>query len=915
MVLILTNQHIMKKFLKATGITLGVILLMALLFPLFFKGTIVRAVKRYAQNAVMAKVDFNESVSLSLFKNFPNLSVGISDVRISGVDSFAADTLLRAGQISLTINLKSLFGSGPMEVSRVRLDDASVHLKVLESGKANWDIVKPDTAAVKVDTAASNFRLALEELSISRSALVYDDRSLGFKMALQDLNHRLSGDFTASQFLLSTSTKAQQFTMEYGGVSWVQKALLELNADLDMDMNAMRFTFRKGTLLLNALQLAAEGFVDMNDADMDMDLRVQALRQDFKSFLSVIPGMYQPSFKNMQAAGKLECAAFVKGIYSESSMPAFQAKLNIQDGNFRYPDLPHGAEQIQLALLVDNPDGVADHTRIDLSKFHAVLAGKPLDASLLVKTPVSDPELHAALRGDVDLSRFTGLFPFEAGTKLSGLVHADILASGRYSAIEAGRYEDDFLAEGVINLSQIQYSSGAGQPAIQLQSAQFDFTPKQVNMPVCIGAYGQSDFNMKGSLNDFIAYALGKSNLQGTLDWNSRLLNINEFLSASASSSPAASDTIPLEAIVLPRNLTVGIAMNVDKLIYDNLTLEAVKGNARLEDGRLDLSGLSAGLLGGTIALDGVYDSRNSDNPAAGLNIRATSISIPESFRYFPIIQKFAPVARYAKGLFSADVSLNSVFNHLLKPNYQTVDVKGVVRISQAAVEQLDLVKKLSEQMNIPVIQSLDLKNQRFAFKINKGVFSLEDSLDLNLPGGIRMKVGGGSLLDQTLQYGGRLLMPVKGLKPGNTMLNAWQQEAAKKGIQVRTPDQLPVDFSIGGRFSNPTVKVALRTAANQAAADLKAQAKKQLEQQKMAAEARVKDSLARLKQAGLQEAERLKAEAAQKLEQEKQAAEARIQEEKRKAEEEAKRKLDAEKQKLKQQLKDKLKQGSGGGL
>jgi hypothetical protein len=914
MVLILTFKHIMKKLLKVSGIALAVVCITALLLPLLFKGPILRAVKRYAQNAVMARVDFNESVSLSLFKNFPNLSVGISDVRISGVDSFAADTLLRAAKISLTINLKSLFGSGPMEVSRVSLDQASVYLKVLESGKANWDIVKPDTTAAKTDTAASNFRLALEELNISSSALVYDDRSLGYKMQLQDLNHRLSGDFTASRFLLNTTTKAQQFTMEYGGIAWVQKALLELNADLDMDMNAMRFTFRKGTLLLNALQLAAEGFVDMNDADMDIDVRVQALRQDFKSFLSVIPGMYQTSFEQMQATGSLAFAALVKGRYSESEMPAFQTRLNISNGNFSYPNMPFKAEQIRLNLLVDNPDGVTDHTIIDLDTFHANIAGSPVHASLRVQTPVSDPNLRASLNGNLDLSRISGLLPLDKNTRLAGKVKADIAAAGRYSAIQAERYQD-FTAKGGIQVRELVYATGTEDPALQLNSMQLDFAPEMLSMPECNGTYGRSDFNMTGDLRDFIGYTLGKSVLAGNLKFSSKLLDVNEFLGTSAPAASSDADTMPLVAPVLPQNLNLGLAMSIDALKYENLTLKDVHGIAQLKDGQLDLTGVQAGLLGGTIAMKGVYDSRNSSNPAANLAFTASEMSIPQSFTYFPMVRKYAPLAQYAKGLFSADVSLKSIFSDHLKPNYQTMEVRGLVRISEAAVEQLELVKRISAQLGIPLASRADLKNQRFAFNINRGVFSLEDSLSAMLPGGIQMKVGGGSLLDETLQYGGRLLMPVKGLKPDNSILNAWQQEAAKKGIQVRTPEQLPVDFSIGGRFSNPTVKVALRTAANQAAADLKAQAKKQLEQQKLAAEARAKDSLDRLKQAGIQEAERLKAEAARKLEQEKQAAEARIQEEKRKAEEEAKRKLDAEKQKLKQQLKDKLKQGSGGGL
>jgi len=901
----------LKKILKISGIAIGLLLLTVFLLPFLFKGKLVKAVKNYANSALLARVDFNEDVQLSLFRSFPRLSIGLSDVRISGVDSFSRDTLLKAEGIYLSVDVLSLLGKGPVKVSHITLDRPGICLKVLESGRANWDIVKPDSAIRPADTTASSFRLALQSLKLNKANIEYDDRSLGFGLQMKDLQHELSGDFTADRFLLRTITQSPDFTMSYGGVSWLSHVKTELKADLDMDMKAIRFTFSKGNLALNALNLGAEGFVDLNDSDMDMDLRVQALQQDFKSFLSIIPGMYQSSFKQLRASGNLQCAAFVKGKYSEQQLPAFQVKLNIQDGSFRYPDLPYGADQIQLALLVNNPDGVADHTLVDLNKFHAMLAGKALDASLLVKTPVSDPELKASLRGDVDLSRFAGLIPLSAGTRLSGLVHADVQAAGRYAAIEAGRFED-FMAQGAIVLNQIQYSSGNSQPALLLQSAQLDFNPKELAMPLCKGTYGKSDFDMKGSLRQFIAYALGKSTLEGSLDLNSRLLNVNEFLTTAAPAEPAASDTLPLEAVILPRNLKLSIGMAVDRLIYDNLTLDAVKGTAKLEDGRLDLAGLSAGILGGTIALDGVYDSRNSDNPLANLNISAASISIPESFRYFPIIRKFAPVARYAKGLFSAEISFNSVFNHLLKPNYKTMDVTGVVRISQAALEQLELVKKLSEQMNIPVIQSLDLKNQRFAFSINKGVFSLKDSLDLNLPGGIQMKLGGGSLLDETLQYGGRMMVPVKTMKAGNPLLGAWQQEAARKGIQVTAPERLPLDFSIGGTILQPQVKVALRSAVNQAAADLKSQAKKQLEQQKAAAEQRVKDSLNQLKLKSQQEAERYKAEAAQKLEQEKRAAEAKLAEEKKKVEEEAKRKVEAEKLKLKQQLRDKLKQGGG---
>jgi hypothetical protein len=51
---------------------------------------------------------------------------------------------------------------------------------------------------------------------------------------------------------------------------------------------------------------------------------------------------------------------------------------------------------VGLELAVDNPGGDADNTVVDLKRFHAALGKWPIDGSLLVRSPVSDPD--AALR-------------------------------------------------------------------------------------------------------------------------------------------------------------------------------------------------------------------------------------------------------------------------------------------------------------------------------------------------------------------------------------------------------------------------------------------------------------------------------------------------------------------------------------
>src|SRR6476646_4225774 len=89
----------MKKVLKYTGIGLLSLLVLAFTLPLLFKGKIVSAVKSGINKNIEAKVDFKD-VSLSLFRHFPQLSVSLENIAVTGLGEFAKDTLVSAPSIA-----------------------------------------------------------------------------------------------------------------------------------------------------------------------------------------------------------------------------------------------------------------------------------------------------------------------------------------------------------------------------------------------------------------------------------------------------------------------------------------------------------------------------------------------------------------------------------------------------------------------------------------------------------------------------------------------------------------------------------------------------------------------------------------------------------------------------------------------
>ena len=75
----------MKKWLKRIGIGIAVIFLILLILPFAFKGKILKMAQESASTSVNAKISFDDDLSISLIRNFPNLSVGVNNLKVIGI--------------------------------------------------------------------------------------------------------------------------------------------------------------------------------------------------------------------------------------------------------------------------------------------------------------------------------------------------------------------------------------------------------------------------------------------------------------------------------------------------------------------------------------------------------------------------------------------------------------------------------------------------------------------------------------------------------------------------------------------------------------------------------------------------------------------------------------------------------------
>jgi hypothetical protein len=445
-----------KKIIKIAGIILLSLIVIAFLLPLLFKGKIMEIAKKEINKNINAKVDFKD-VDISLFRHFPHVAVGLENLQVIGTGDFSKDTLISSKQIDVALNFMSLFGNSEMKIYAITIDNPRIHAIVNEEGKANWDIAKPDTTATQ--EKENELKLSLKKYTINDAYISYVDVPGNMSSEIFHLNHSGSGDFTSDLFTLKTKTSAQSVSFTYANVPYLIDAKTTLNADLQVDNKNDKYTFKTDDIELNDLKLSTEGYFQfVNDSTYKMDIKFNAPSTDFKTLLSLVPAIYNNDFAKIKTSGKAIFHGFVKGEYNSVKIPAYQINLEVENGFFQYPDLPQPVKNIGLAVKVDNPDGITDHTVINISKGHIEFGNDPFDFTLLLKNPATVQYIEAALKGKLNLAQVTKFVKLSGNTQLSGLLDADAVAKGNLAVITQQK-PGPFTANGFINITGLNYSS------------------------------------------------------------------------------------------------------------------------------------------------------------------------------------------------------------------------------------------------------------------------------------------------------------------------------------------------------------------------------------------------------------------------------------------------------------------------
>ncbi|PSL04457.1 AsmA-like C-terminal region-containing protein [Cecembia rubra] len=418
---------------KAILISLAifVFLLVALVsLPFIFKDKIAERIDREISNTINAQVYFDiNKISLSIFKRFPHISATVEELGIIGNPPFQNDTLVHMDKLQIDFNLRSILFDEYPTLTGVHLDGGTVYVKVLEDGRANYDITYPS----EEETPESNFKMAVDIISINDVAVVYDDRQLKYFMALGNIQAEGKGNFTLNQYDLPIKADALIAEITYEGINYLRNKQFKGETLMHIDMEQMKFSFGKGDFALNDFLFDFGGYIAMPEEGIEFDLSFGGRDNSFKSILSLVPGMYTDSFASLRTSGTMDFSGVFKGLYNETAFPSFDIGLQISEGFFQYPELPRPVSDVNVDIRIQNQTDNLDNTSIQIPVFNLNFGSNPLSGHFTLANLVSY-DMDGALKGKLNLEEMTSIFPIE-GMTLKGLLDINATAKGRYDSV------------------------------------------------------------------------------------------------------------------------------------------------------------------------------------------------------------------------------------------------------------------------------------------------------------------------------------------------------------------------------------------------------------------------------------------------------------------------------------------------
>ncbi|WP_234570477.1 AsmA family protein [Rhodohalobacter sp. 614A] len=678
----------------------------------------------------------------------PDLPEAIQNINISAVVN---NELATIDQFSAEAGENHLRGSGRIE--RPLEDNASFTLDA--------------TGDINLATISSFY--PIDEVGIER---------LSGQLNLDATANGRMDDFENTDF-------SGEFILADGSLKYadVPNSIEEINARIDANQNRIQIAESGFTAETNQFRLSGTIMNPLDENQRTVDV-VSNVNFD----LATIKNFYPIDEDTLSMRGKLVAEVALKGRPDPDQIETVlqSGTIELTNGFLSHKSLANPIRDITFRA---NASG----RTLNITEANFATGENALAVNGSVTDYLSDePVINLNLDGDAVFGSITQYYSLEPMIQeLTGNAALNLNVRGPIGNAENMSLNGSFEVENVT-----ARGDSLPLPVTQL-SGRMTATPQQMNLERFSMNFGESDIQLEGSLQNYMAF-LGEQNSTSAMPtvngtYTSSLVNVDEMINWEEETD---AEPTPVE---LP-DMVASVRAEIDRLQIFGLSITNISGNGRMTPNTLGVSNATAQLFGGEANGNMEWSIPDPLNTSISFEGKLDSLQAKSFFRDTGFLGPKSTIHQYLTGAFSADIEYSAQLQPNLSPDIETAEASGTFGMTKVRLSGHPIQQKIAEYLKVSELSTLTLDRWNANFTMADAVMTLENfkltsgNLGLELNGTLNM-------VSDQIDYKATVLLPERFKKGIASVISTRAADA----LQLED-GRLAVPLQVTGTTASPKV-------------------------------------------------------------------------------------------------------------
>jgi hypothetical protein len=612
-------------------------------------------------------------VQLSIFKNFPKLSLSINDLSVK--DSVYKKEIFVADKIYLRMNLMQLFRK-QLDFSKVSLDGGKFFLLTDSSGYVNTNVFR-----FKTDGKTS-LDFDLQEVDIKNVEFNFHENIRGQHMSfmVQHLTGQMADSGLVPMMHLSglVHIDSMMFKPDKGSFFKDKLAGLELNMGFDRDKK--RLNIYPSKFEMDKQFYDGSGYFDFAQAPGMLHLEFSNPKTDFNAAKGILSSVILGYMKGIELKDSVDVKVLVHGVILPDFPPEVDATFNLNNARLSYDGINFTGVTLKGLFMNHVKPGVKNDDPNSALKFDVTSAkveGIPITANMVVTDLVA---LHLAITATskTPLAAINQVLPPGGYKFTDGDLDLALTYKGTLSAyLPATQRKGEDTLDGYLKINNGGFNYSVR--GIQLKGINSDITFDQLKMEIkdLSASLNGNQVSVKGYLDGVTRLISNKNQkMTGNLVLDAPRFNLSNVLTEKSISQMSAmpkdttGNSSKAAAVAIDQlldDITLRLNFTSNLFTFRKFTAQKVRGEATISTHGMQLKNFNLNTCKGNITVNGgLQTGRGADQLTGDVQIR--NVNVKEFMLNADNFEQQAITAENLNGNLSASVQFNSPLDTAYTP-------------------------------------------------------------------------------------------------------------------------------------------------------------------------------------------------------------------------------------------------------